>query len=419
MYDLGRGNSKKRRGMNHVSHIGHARAGWFGQRKLTPRACIADSKKHLRTFLAEALEDLGFITSGCAQAADLDTVLDAERPDLLVLGVSVDGIEVSKILETLVRKDYGGKVLVIGQPDSIIVKAVRQIGDEYGIAMLPALSTPFSAGTLRDSLASLMPVEPAPSPAVDVPEALKAGWLELWYQQKIQLRTLVPSGAEALIRMRHPAWGVVPPAYFIPDEGDPHFHALSHFVIERAIEDWRYLVEQIGPVNLSINLPISFLADEDAVRELCRRMPDHPAFPGLLIEIDSGEVIDNLDLAIDVARRVRLHNIAFSIDNVGANWPSLLGLENFPFVEVKVDHQYVTGCADQRLKQTVCRRIVELAHDNGALVVAQGVETRSDFLTAHEMDFDLVQGYLFGKPMGVKKFARSRVSLAAEPQPDS
>ncbi|MEN3348126.1 MAG: hypothetical protein V7632_1761 [Bradyrhizobium sp.] len=419
MYDLLRGNSKKRRGMNHVSHIGHARAGWFGQRKLTPRACIADSKKHLRTFLAEALEDLGFITSGCAQAADLDTVLDAERPDLLVLGVSVDGIEVSKILETLVRKDYGGKVLVIGQPDSIIVKAVRQIGDEYGIAMLPALSTPFSAGTLRDSLASLMPVEPAPSPAVDVPEALKAGWLELWYQQKIQLRTLVPSGAEALIRMRHPAWGVVPPAYFIPDEGDPHFHALSHFVIERAIEDWRYLVEQIGPVNLSINLPISFLADEDAVRELCRRMPDHPAFPGLLIEIDSGEVIDNLDLAIDVARRVRLHNIAISIDNVGANWPSLLGLENFPFVEVKVDHQYVTGCADQRLKQTVCRRIVELAHDNGALVVAQGVETRSDFLTAHEMDFDLVQGYLFGKPMGVKKFARSRVSLAAEPQPDS
>ena len=401
-------------GMNHISHIGQARAGWFGHRKLTPRACIADSKKHLRTFLAEALDDLGFITSQCGQAAELDTVLDAERPDLLVLGVSVDGIEVSKILETLVRKDYGGKVLVIGQPDSIIVTAVRQIGDEYGIAMLPALPTPFSAGTLRDSLASLLPVESAPSPAVDVPEALKAGWLELWYQQKIHLRTLAPHGAEALIRMRHPAWGVVPPAYFIPDESDPHFHALSVFVIERAIEDWRSLLEQTGPVNLSINLPISFLANADAVRELCRRMPDHPAFAGLLIEIDSTEVVDNLDLAIDVARRVRLHNIGISIDNVGANWPSLMGLPNFPFVELKVDHQFITGCADQRLKQTVCRRIVELAHDHRTRVVAQGVETRADFLAAHEMDFDLVQGYLFGKPMGVKKFARSRVSLASE-----
>ena len=152
-------------------------------------------------------------------------ILDTQQPDLVVLGVSVDGIEVGKILEVLVRKNFGGKVLVIGQPDSIMVKAVRQIGDEYGIAMLPSLPTPFSAGTLRASLAALLPVEPAPSPAVDVAEALKAGWLELWYQQKINVRTLVPSGAEALVRMRHPAWGVVPPAYFIPDDNDPHFRS--------------------------------------------------------------------------------------------------------------------------------------------------------------------------------------------------
>ncbi|MBR0696659.1 EAL domain-containing protein [Bradyrhizobium lablabi] len=405
--------------MNHISHIGHGRRGWFGHRKLTPRACVADSKRHLRTFLADALEELGFVTSECDQANELDAVLDTERPDLLVLGVSVDGIEVSKILETLVRKEFTGKVLVIGQPESIIVKAVRQIGDEYGISMLPALPTPFSAGTLRDCLASLLPVEPAPSPAVDVAEALKAGWLELWYQQKIHLRTLVPSGAEALVRMRHPTWGVVPPAYFIPDDGDPHFGALSEFVIGRAIEDWHYLLEQKGPVDLSINLPVTFLADAHTMHELCRRMPDHPAFAGLIIELDSAEVIDNLDLVIGVARQVRLHNIAISIDNVGANWPSLMGLSSFPFVELKVDQQFVAGCADDRLRQTVCRRIVELARGNGARVVAQGVETRSDFLAAHAMDFDLVQGYLFGKPMGVRKFARSRVSLASgsEPKP--
>ena len=122
--------------MNHINCNDHARAGWFGHRRLTPRACIADSKKHLRTFLADALEDLGFITTECGEAGELDGALDAERPDLLVLGVSVGGIEIDKILETLVRKEFAGKVLVIGQPDSIIVKAVRQIGDEYGIAML-------------------------------------------------------------------------------------------------------------------------------------------------------------------------------------------------------------------------------------------------------------------------------------------
>ncbi len=63
------------------------------------------------------------------------------------------------------------------------------------------------------------------------------------------------------------------------------------------------------------------------------------------------------------------------------------------------------------LKQTVCRQIVELAQDHGARAIAQGVETRADFLAAHGMGFDLVQGYLFSKPIGVKKFARSRPVL--------
>jgi len=398
--------------MNHINRNEHARASSFGHRKVMPRACIADSKKHLRIFLADALDDLGFITSECASASELAAALDTQQPDLVVLGVSVNGIEVGQILEVLVRKNFDGKVLVIGQPDSIMVKAVRQIGDEYGIAMLPSLPTPFSAGTLRACIATLLPAEPAPSPAVDVAEALKAGWLELWYQQKINVRTLAPSGAEALVRMRHPAWGVVPPAYFIRDDKDPHYRALSEFVIGRAIEDWHYLLEQQGPVDLSINLPVSFLGHRDAVRNLCLGIPDHPAFGGLILEIDSAEVIDNLDLVIDVARQVRLHNIAIAIDNVGAEWPSLMGLRSFPFVELKVDHQFVTGCADDRLKQTICRRIVELAQDNGARVIAQGVETRADFLAAHGMGFDLVQGYLFGKPVGVKKFAKSRPLLA-------
>jgi EAL domain-containing protein (putative c-di-GMP-specific phosphodiesterase class I) len=405
--------------MNQINPREYARPGWFGHRKLTPRACIADSKKHLRTFLSDALEDLGFITSECADAIELDGVLDQHRPDLVVLGVSVNGVEVGKILETLVRKSFAGKVLVIGQPESIMVKAVRQIGEEYGIDMLPSLPTPFGAGTLRDSVVTLLPQEPAPSPAVDVAEALKAGWLELWYQQKINLRTLVPVGAEALVRMRHPAWGVVPPAYFIPDDNDPHFHALSDFVVGRAISDWRYLLEQKGPIDLSINLPASFLSDPVAVREICRLMPEHPAFGGLLIEITSCEVIENLDLVIDVARQMRLHNIAISIDNVGTEWPSLMELKNFPFVELKVDQRFVTGAADDRLKQSVCRRIIELARDNGARVLAQGVETRADFLTAHALGFDLVQGYLFGKPMGVKKFARARPAPAASSEAKS
>ena len=390
-----------------------ARGATFGRRKVTPRVCVADSKKHLRAFLTDVLEDLGFVTSECAKADELGMILETQLPDLIVLGLSVDGIEAGRILEILVRRKFGGKVLAIGARESIMVKAVRQVGEEYGLAMLPPLTTPFAAGTLRERVTMLLPEEPAPSPAVHVSEALHAGWLELWYQQKVNLRTLVASGAEALVRLRHPAWGVVLPAYFIPDERDPNFNALSEFVIGRAIEDWRYMLKQKGPVDLSINLPVSFLRDGEAVHEMCRRMPDHPAFGGLLIELDSSEVIDNLDLVIDVAREVRLRNIAISVDNVGVEWPSLMGLRSFPFAELKVDHQFVTGCTDDRLKQTVCRHIIEFAHEHGARVLAQGIETRADFLAAHALGFDLVQGYLFGKPTAVRKFARLRPSPAS------
>src|ERR1700726_3763620 len=387
-----------------------ARGATFGRRKVAARACVADSKKHLRAFLTDVLEDLGFVTSECAKADELGTILETQHPDLIVLGLSVDGIEAGKILEILVRREFGGRILGIGARESIIVRAVQQVGQEYGLAMLPPLTTPFAAGTLRERVTMLLPEEPAPSPAVHVSEALHAGWLELWYQQKIDARTLVRCGAEALVRMRHPTWGVVPPAYFIPEEDDPHCQRLSEFVIDRATEDWRYMLEQHGPTDISINLPASFLKDRDAVRDLCRRIPAHPAFGGLLIEINSAEVIGNLDLVTDVAKEIRLHNVAVSIDDLGADWPALMELDSFPFAELKVDRQFVTGCANDRLKKTECRRIVHLAKGYGARVVAEGVETRADFVTANEMGFDLVQAYLFGKPMGLKKFARAALA---------
>ncbi len=379
----------------------------FGRRKVVPRVCVADGKKHLRAFLTEILEDFGFVTSECAKADDLEEILTTHLPDLVVIGVSVDGIEAGKILEILVRREFGGKVLAIGARESIIVRAVRQVGVEYGLAMLPPLTTPFAAGALRERVAMLVPEDPAPSPAVHVAEALHAGWLELWYQPKIDARTLVRRGAEALVRMRHPTWGVVPPAYFVPEGDDPYFRRLSEFVIDRAIEDWHYLLAKQTPTDISINLPVSFLRNHQAVSELCRRIPAHPAFGGLLIEVKCAEVIDNLNAVIDVAREVRLRNIAVSIDDVGADWPALMGLETFPFAELKVDREFVTGCANDRLKQTVCRSIVELAKGYGVPVVAEGIETRADFVAANEMGFDLVQGYLFGKPAGLKKFARS------------
>jgi hypothetical protein len=125
----------------------------FGRRKVAPRVCVADSKQHIRIFLGEALEELGFITCATEQVNELGTLLDAQLPDLVVLGLSGGGIAAGEMLKVLANKEFQGKVLLLGPRDSYVVEAVRELGNELGIAMLPTLVTPFRSEGLRDSVA--------------------------------------------------------------------------------------------------------------------------------------------------------------------------------------------------------------------------------------------------------------------------
>jgi EAL domain-containing protein (putative c-di-GMP-specific phosphodiesterase class I) len=87
-----------------------------------------------------------------------------------------------------------------------------------------------------------------------------------------------------------------------------------------------------------------------------------------------------------------------------------MDLDKIPFIKLKADRHFVTGSGSDRLKRTVCRHIVELAQRYGVRTVAEGVESRADLVAANELGFDLVQGYLFGKPMPLKKFARGTLT---------
>jgi EAL domain-containing protein (putative c-di-GMP-specific phosphodiesterase class I) len=246
-----------------------------------------------------------------------------------------------------------------------------------------------------------------PGAAEEMTEALGAGWLELWYQPKIGSQTLDLRGAEALIRMRHPRLGIVQPAGFIPRMGTQLLPALSQFVIARALADWRYFLGEQRPLDLSINLPISFFDDPKSFDYLCGQLPDDPAFEGLILEVDGGEITRDLSAARDFAKQARLRKIAISVDRLGGEWTTLLQLRDFPFVEIKVEPELVAGCAHDRAKRTLCRHVVSAANQFGARTVAVGVENYADFFTARELGFDLIQGFLFAKPMGVQTFMRA------------
>ncbi|HZP09882.1 MAG TPA: EAL domain-containing protein [Methyloceanibacter sp.] len=352
------------------------------------------------------LAEYGFTVYECVELGELRAALEAGPPDLVVLGMTAGGIVAGEILRLLATEGFAGRILPVAPRGSGAIEVIQELAEEFRITLLPPLLMPFGREGVRDSIAFLLP-EASSGPLVDMSEAVRGGWLELWYQPKIDTQAITMRGAEGLLRVRHPVWGVVPTAYVVAEDGDPRSGPVSELVISRAVADWHHFFLERGPIELAVNLPIAFLQDPERVKDLHRKLPDHTAFQGLIIESNGTDIVRNLALAKDVARALRDHKVAISIDDLGAEWLALTGLREFPFVEVKVDRKFVTGCGTDRLKQAMCRRIVDLAHGYGARTVAEGVETWGDFIAAREIGFDLVQGFLFAKPMSAEEFAQT------------
>src|SRR5262245_363277 len=163
----------------------------FGRRPIPPRACVLENKTHVRAFLADMLDGLGFIARE-AETADVRFMLRDFRPDLIVLGPLDGGSEIRPVMETLRAQGCGAKVMLFGGRSSAALIRNHEFGEAAGLAMLPPLGTPFRERDLHANLDGFLPVRPAPPLPVDVDEALCNGWLELWYQSKIDSRSLVP-----------------------------------------------------------------------------------------------------------------------------------------------------------------------------------------------------------------------------------
>ena len=385
-----------------------------GKHQLKPRACIFDPKPRIRAFLSEALEELGFIVHECATPEELDAQFDAKAPDLVVLGFSAGGVGTTGVLEQIAAHTFKNPVLLVAPQHKASVSVVYGIGEHLELNMLPLLPTPFSDESLRDSLIELIPPAEVSNALVNVGDALAADWLEVWYQPKVDVQSLALTGAEALVRMRHPIWGVVLPSNFVPADDDPHFCAFSDFVTGHAAADWQEFLRRHAPTRMSVNLPISFFGQSDAVHRLTRKLPTHPAFRDFAVELDAQEILDHPSLCAEIAQELRRHNVSIAVDNVGTMLPSLLAMDTISFTEIKIDAAFINGCAEDRLKRAMCRQIVELAKSYRLRTVGMGVEAWADLLAARELGIDQAQGFLFAKPMPAQRFARDvlgRMSL--------
>jgi EAL domain-containing protein (putative c-di-GMP-specific phosphodiesterase class I)/FixJ family two-component response regulator len=396
-----------------------------------PLAYILDDEPQVRAIVGKILVSIGFEPHPFATPALLFADLKKASPELIVLDLALgqsDAVEVIRHLETF---HFPGKVMLISGRDHSTLAEIQRIGEQHGLTMLPPVQKPFRVNEIEASLAAAAEARAAPPPAngeaaepddvkqvrIDPDEALKKSWLRLWYQAKIDLKSMTVCGAEALLRARHPEFGIVSPANFLPAKRSGIYQPLTKFVVLQAMADWDIFAEQGQTLKLSINVPLSTLQSPAFVELVRNSLPRRPQFPGLIVEVTEGDMLLDPSGIREVATQLKLYNVVLSIDDFGGAHSSLTRLRDLPCAELKLDRSYVAGCATDGAKQSVCAAAIELAHGFGLTVCAKGVENVEDLRTLIDLGCHSAQGFLFAKPMDSLSFIKMLLGRAAETKP--
>src|SRR6478736_7651948 len=238
-----------------------------------------------------------------------------------------------------------------------------------------------------------------PKATIPLGAVLKNEWFELWYQPKIELKTLRLVGAGALARASHPTRGIVPPAMFLPGAGSDSMHALTERVILTALGDWEDFAECGVPIKLSVNVPVSALVDLPIPQMLREARPSSENWPGLTLEVTEDQIIHDLQLAKELADALRELKCDLAVDDFGAGYSSFARLTQLPFSELKIDRAYVANCNRDQFNAGLCETIVELGRRFNLRTVAEGIETTHESHKLQSIGCQVGQGYLFAKPM--------------------
>jgi EAL domain-containing protein (putative c-di-GMP-specific phosphodiesterase class I) len=234
---------------------------------------------------------------------------------------------------------------------------------------------------------------------VEVDEALRHNWLELWYQPKVDLQRKSLVGAEALARIRHPELGILLPKSFLPDISETALAHLTEHAMLTALRNWSAFDQAGANLQLSVNVPVSALRSV-AIADLVRQhRPSAKHWPGLTLEVPENEIVRDLDLSRRLASDLRSARVSISIDNFGAGSTSFSGLRELPFAELKLDHGFVKNCAVDATNAAICQAVIDLAHRFGSAVAAKGIERTADLHALQVMNCDFGQGVLIAPPM--------------------
>jgi diguanylate cyclase (GGDEF)-like protein len=243
----------------------------------------------------------------------------------------------------------------------------------------------------------------------DLRRALERGELLLHYQPKVNLATGEPTGAEALLRWRHPERGLVPPGDFISlAEETGLIVQIGEWVIEAVCEQMREWLDAgltVPPVALNLSARQFHQQNLVAVIRQALRLNQIEA-KCLELEITESILMENVEKAVTTLQELKSIGLKIALDDFGTGYSSLSYLKRFPIDNLKIDRAFVRDVTTEPDDAAICLAVIGLAHNLKLKVVAEGVETEAQMNYLRTHGCDEIQGFYFSRPLPAADFAQ-------------
>jgi diguanylate cyclase (GGDEF)-like protein len=251
--------------------------------------------------------------------------------------------------------------------------------------------------------------------------ALNLGQLVLHYQPKVSIRTTEVVGAEALLRWQHPSRGMILPDAFIPlAEHTGLIGPLTNYVLGAALTQARVWMDAGRPLMVSVNLSARSLLDEQLPQQVADLLATHGVPAGLLLlEVTESALMTEPDRARNLLMALEALGVRLSIDDFGAGYTSLGQLKNLPVAELKIDKSFIMNMRNDPSDALIVHSIVELGHNLGLTIVAEGVETAAVLTDLTALGCDTAQGDYVSRPVPAAAFDSWRAERSPSPSRSS
>ncbi len=241
----------------------------------------------------------------------------------------------------------------------------------------------------------------------DLRRATRHDELRLYLQPKIRLADGRICGAEALVRWQHPVFGFLTPDQFIPlAEKSGNISLITNWALTAAVRECRLLLEEGLDLPVSVNLSSRDLHNRDLPCFVLELLRDHDlAARNIVLEITEQAVVRDFQRATLVLECLRDLGIRIAIDDFGTGYSSLAQIKHLPVDELKIDKSFVLGLPGNSADAAIVRASIDLAHNLGLEVLAEGVETQSALDWLQAQGCEQAQGFLISKPMPAEQFS--------------